>query len=179
MSRTLAITQNITLDGVIDATSGFFTVTGEDDTDDIGAVMKGHQDRADVFLAGVLPTPAAAILVRKHGFDLGAVVSASHNPWRDNGIKFFARGGRKLPDAVHIMLIWLASRSCIAGVPPRYGTSCHRTPSMSCIDRPHRCWTVPAPTVPCETLPGLAFIQSTSSLSVLAGTSLLVTRMNG
>src|SRR4029079_17255129 len=44
---------------------------------------------ADVFLGGVLTTAAAAILVRKHGLDLGAVVSASHNPWRDNGIKFF------------------------------------------------------------------------------------------
>ena len=53
---------------------------------------------ADVFLGGVLPTPAASILVRRHGFDLGAVVSASHNPWRDNGIKFFDRTGRKLDD---------------------------------------------------------------------------------
>ena len=53
---------------------------------------------ADVFLGGVLPTPAAAILVRHHGFDLGAVVSASHNPWQDNGIKFFGRNGRKLGD---------------------------------------------------------------------------------
>ena len=53
---------------------------------------------ADVFLGGVLPTPAAAILVRKHGFDLGAVVSASHNPWRDNGIKFFGRDAIKLND---------------------------------------------------------------------------------
>ena len=53
---------------------------------------------ADVFLGGVLPTPAAAILVRRHRFDLGAVVSASHNPWGDNGIKFFGRNGRKLDD---------------------------------------------------------------------------------
>ncbi len=53
---------------------------------------------ADVFLGGVLPTPAASILVRRHRFDLGAVVSASHNPWRDNGIKFFDRTGRKLND---------------------------------------------------------------------------------
>ena len=53
---------------------------------------------ADVFLGGVLPTPAAAILVRRHGFDLGAVVSASHNQWRDNGIKFFGRNSRKLDD---------------------------------------------------------------------------------
>ena len=40
-------------------------------------------------LAGVLPTPAASILVRRYGFDLGVVISASHNPFRDNGIKFF------------------------------------------------------------------------------------------
>ena len=53
---------------------------------------------ADVFLGGVLPTPAAAILVRRHGMDLAAVVSASHNPWQDNGIKFFDRDGRKLDD---------------------------------------------------------------------------------
>ena len=53
---------------------------------------------ADVFLGGVLPTPAAAILVRRHGLDLAAVVSASHNPWQDNGIKFFDRHGRKLDD---------------------------------------------------------------------------------
>ena len=53
---------------------------------------------ADVYLGGVLPTPAAAILVKRHRFDLGAVVSASHNPWQDNGIKFFGRNGRKLND---------------------------------------------------------------------------------
>jgi phosphoglucosamine mutase len=52
----------------------------------------------DAFLAGVLPTPAASILVRRHGLDLAAVVSASHNPWHDNGIKFFGRDGRKLGD---------------------------------------------------------------------------------
>jgi phosphoglucosamine mutase len=57
---------------------------------------------ADVFLGGVLPTPAAAILVRRHGLDLSAVVSASHNPWRDNGIKFFDRSGRKLDDEAEL-----------------------------------------------------------------------------
>jgi phosphoglucosamine mutase len=46
----------------------------------------------------VLPTPAAAILVRRHRMDLSAVVSASHNPWQDNGIKFFDDSGRKLDD---------------------------------------------------------------------------------
>ena len=52
----------------------------------------------DAWLAGVLPTPAASILARRHGLDLGAVISASHNPWRHNGIKFFGPDGRKLDD---------------------------------------------------------------------------------
>jgi len=51
-------------------------------------------------LGGVLPTPAASILVRRFGFDLAAVISASHNPFVDNGIKFFDAHGRKLPDEV-------------------------------------------------------------------------------
>ena len=54
----------------------------------------------DALLAGVLPTPAAAILVRRLGLDLAAVVSASHNPYKDNGIKFFSSQGTKLPDEV-------------------------------------------------------------------------------
>jgi phosphoglucosamine mutase len=49
-------------------------------------------------LAGVLPTPAASILVRRYGFDMGAVISASHNPYHDNGIKFFNARGQKLSD---------------------------------------------------------------------------------
>jgi phosphoglucosamine mutase len=52
----------------------------------------------DALLGGVLPTPAAAILVRRLGLDLAAVVSASHNPYRDNGIKFFSGQGTKLGD---------------------------------------------------------------------------------
>jgi phosphoglucosamine mutase len=52
----------------------------------------------DALCAGVLPTPAASVLVRRLGLDLGAVVSASHNPWRDNGVKFFGADGRKLDD---------------------------------------------------------------------------------
>ena len=54
----------------------------------------------EALLAGVLPTPAAAILVRRLGLDLAVVVSASHNPYRDNGIKFFSAGGTKLSDEV-------------------------------------------------------------------------------
>ena len=54
----------------------------------------------DVDDAGVLPTPAVAALVAASGADLGVVLSASHNPMPDNGIKFFAKGGHKLPDEV-------------------------------------------------------------------------------
>jgi len=52
----------------------------------------------DALLGGVLPTPAAAILAKRLGLDLAAVVSASHNPYRDNGIKFFSSQGTKLDD---------------------------------------------------------------------------------
>jgi phosphoglucosamine mutase len=55
---------------------------------------------ADVLRAGVLPTPAVAFLVAELGADFGVMLSASHNPMPDNGIKLFARGGHKLPDTV-------------------------------------------------------------------------------
>jgi phosphoglucosamine mutase len=54
----------------------------------------------DVLDAGVIPTPAAAFLVDDIGADFGVMISASHNPAPDNGIKFFAFGGTKLPDEV-------------------------------------------------------------------------------
>jgi phosphoglucosamine mutase len=57
------------------------------------AAAGGH-----ALLGGVLPTPGAALLVRRYGLDLAAVVSASHNPYRDNGIKFFGPQGTKIPD---------------------------------------------------------------------------------
>jgi phosphoglucosamine mutase len=49
--------------------------------------------------AGVITTPGVAFLARSHGFDAGVVISASHNPWTDNGIKVFSGDGYKLPDA--------------------------------------------------------------------------------
>ena len=52
----------------------------------------------DALLGGVLPTPAAPLLVRRHGLQLAAVISASHNPYEDNGIKLFAADGFKLDD---------------------------------------------------------------------------------
>ena len=57
------------------------------------AAAGGH-----ALLGGVLPTPGVSLLVRRYGFDLGAVVSASHNPYTDNGIKFFGPDGMKLSD---------------------------------------------------------------------------------
>jgi phosphoglucosamine mutase len=57
------------------------------------AAAGGH-----ALLGGVLPTPGAALLVRRFGFDIAAVVSASHNPYRDNGIKFFGPNGTKIGD---------------------------------------------------------------------------------
>ena len=54
----------------------------------------------DVYRVGALPTPAIAYLVAESGADLGVMISASHNPAPDNGIKLFARGGEKLPDSL-------------------------------------------------------------------------------
>ncbi|MDY4492449.1 MULTISPECIES: phosphoglucosamine mutase [Schaalia] len=54
----------------------------------------------DVTRVGILPTPAIAHLTATQNIDLGVVISASHNPFQDNGIKFFARGGYKLDDAL-------------------------------------------------------------------------------
>ncbi len=52
----------------------------------------------DALLGGVLPTPAAPLLIGRYDLDLAAVLSASHNPYHDNGIKFFAGDGYKLSD---------------------------------------------------------------------------------
>src|SRR5262249_29695093 len=53
----------------------------------------------DAMVGGVLPTPAASVLARRLGFDLAGVVSASHNTFADNGIKFFSGSGTTLDDA--------------------------------------------------------------------------------
>ena len=58
----------------------------------------------DVYRVGVLPTPAISFLVKESGADLGVMISASHNPMPDNGIKFFARGGDKLADSVEAQI---------------------------------------------------------------------------
>ena len=67
----------------------------------------------DVLRLGVIPTPAVAFLTRDLGADLGVMLSASHNPAPDNGIKLFGRGGFKLPDAVEDEI------EAHLGMPPR------------------------------------------------------------
>ncbi|AFM06770.2 phosphoglucosamine mutase [Corynebacterium pseudotuberculosis] len=65
------------------------------------ALSAGMASRGvDVLRVGVLPTPAVAYLTDFYGADMGVVISASHNPMPDNGIKFFSKGGHKLPDSV-------------------------------------------------------------------------------
>src|SRR5919201_4429747 len=59
------------------------------------AAAGGH-----ALMGGVLPTPGASLLALRYELDLACVVSASHNPYQDNGIKFFGPDGMKLPDAV-------------------------------------------------------------------------------
>ncbi len=73
----------------------------------------------DALLGGVLPTPAAAILVKKLGLDLAAVVSASHNPYRDNGIKFFSGQGTKLGDELEARIESLLDQTPTAAEPGR------------------------------------------------------------
>ena len=62
------------------------------------------QAGAQVESAGVVPTPAVAFLARQHGFHAGVVISASHNPWQDNGIKLFGSDGFKLADSVELAM---------------------------------------------------------------------------
>ena len=71
----------------------------------------------DVLLSGPLPTPGVAYLTRALRLDLGAVISASHNPFADNGVKFFSAHGEKLPDA------WELEVEAALRQPPRWAES--------------------------------------------------------
>jgi len=90
----------------------------------IAAVLAAglREGGAVVESAGVITTPAIAFLARKHGFSAGVVISASHNPWRDNGIKVFGGDGFKLPDAVE-MGIEAEIESVLAGEKQAAGLS--------------------------------------------------------
>ncbi|SFT44920.1 phosphoglucosamine mutase [Geodermatophilus amargosae] len=78
---------------------------------------------AEVLRVGVLPTPAVAFLTAETGADLGVMISASHNPMPDNGIKLFSRGGHKLPDAVEAAIesAVATSRRSTDGIRPTAG----------------------------------------------------------
>jgi phosphoglucosamine mutase len=73
---------------------------------------------AEVLRAGVVPTPALAHLTGSTGADLGVMISASHNPMPDNGIKLFSRGGHKLPDADEARIEQQVARASTAGHRP-------------------------------------------------------------
>jgi phosphoglucosamine mutase len=75
----------------------------------------------DVLLAGVIPTPAIAYLARSMQADAGIVISASHNPYQDNGIKIFSRDGYKLPDAQEDEIERLVASGEIEDVRPTGG----------------------------------------------------------
>lgn len=77
-----------------------------------------------VELLGVIPTPAVAFLTAQMGADAGVVISASHNPARDNGIKFFHRSGYKLPDEVEMEIESLVCAEELAGRPNGDAVGC-------------------------------------------------------
>ncbi len=75
----------------------------------------------DVMLAGPMPTPAIAYLTRALRLSAGVVISASHNPYQDNGIKFFSASGNKLPDAVEAAIEAALERPIGCVSPDRLG----------------------------------------------------------
>ena len=81
----------------------------------------------DALLAGVLPTPAAPLLIGRYGFDLAVVLSASHNPYQDNGIKFFAGDGYKLSDELELAIERELERAEQA---PRSGSDAESPPAI-------------------------------------------------
>ncbi len=75
----------------------------------------------DVLLAGPMPTPAVAYLTRALRLSAGVVISASHNPFHDNGIKFFSSQGTKLPDSVEIEIEEMIDQPMTCVSPERIG----------------------------------------------------------
>src|ERR1700737_5599191 len=72
----------------------------------IAALLAAGLDNAgvEVDFAGIITTPGVACLVRQRGFQAGVVISASHNPFHDNGVKLFSSAGMKFPDAAEEIL---------------------------------------------------------------------------
>jgi phosphoglucosamine mutase len=88
---------------------------------------------ATVESAGVITTPAVAFLTHTHGFAAGVVISASHNPWQDNGIKLFGPDGFKLPDATELAIEDEIFRHLEAAVAP--ADSAPQAPPVNEADR--------------------------------------------
>jgi phosphoglucosamine mutase len=80
-----------------------------------GLVEKGVRVR----FAGVVTTPGVAYLTRSHPFSAGIMISASHNPFQDNGIKIFASTGYKLPDAEEHLIEQVIFHELAEGVEPQ------------------------------------------------------------
>src|SRR6202453_3351994 len=87
---------------------------------------------ASVESAGVITTPAIAFLTHTHGFATGVVISASHNPWEDNGIKLFGPDGYKLPDATELDIEEEIFRQLATNQQP---TTNHQHPEVNESDR--------------------------------------------
>ncbi len=85
---------------------------------------------AEVESAGVVPTPAVAHLAHTHGFHAGVVISASHNPWEDNGIKLFGADGFKLADKVELEIEEVIFKHAITATAPALAS----LPAL--VDRP-------------------------------------------
>ena len=77
---------------------------------------------AEVESAGIVPTPAIAHLAHTHGFHAGVVISASHNPWEDNGIKLFGPDGKKLPDQTELAIEEVIFKHAISATAPDVAT---------------------------------------------------------
>src|SRR5262249_25115300 len=97
----------------------------------------------DVLLTGPIPTPAVAMLTRSMRADLGVMISASHNPYDDNGIKLFGPDGYKLSDAIEPEIASLARASGSPNRPPlaapRASPACRIGPSSSPSGRCRSC----------------------------------------
>ena len=77
---------------------------------------------AEIESAGIVPTPAIAYLAAKDGFHAGVVISASHNPWEDNGIKLFGPDGKKLPDNTELAIEEIIFKHAISATAPDVAT---------------------------------------------------------
>lgn len=75
----------------------------------------------DSYLLGAMSTPGVAYLTRSMGFDAGIVISASHNPYQDNGVKIFSRNGTKIPDEIECQIEQIIAQPLVVVSPEKAG----------------------------------------------------------